>query len=69
MGSEKSESKSSRVKYACFQYLTTFQLFSQYLYNFSIFLLGEEVFNNIYNIITDQVIRSYLLVTVTENGE
>ena len=48
MGSEKSESKSSGVKYACFQYLTTFQLFSQYLYNFSIFLLEEEVFNNKY---------------------
>lgn len=56
MGSEKSESKRSGVKYVCFQFLTTFLLFSQHLYDFSIFLLGEEVFDNKYtNTITDEV--------------
>lgn len=47
-------------------YFPTF--FHSIFMTFLFFFLGEEVFDNKYtNIITDQAIRSYLIVVVTDN--
>lgn len=55
-GIRKVRAKGQESSIMCFQFLTTFLLFYQYLCNFSIFLLGEVFF--IVNILTLSLTRS-----------